>query len=117
MSLTNRDLMEEGDPDGPSHQARAAMEILELYTWWKEVVPARERFEETGDWRSYAEVRRSKGFEVFPHQEVAEAADGEPKEDTDCPESWRSINLGRQHDLEEEQMMIRLIRLRHVLWS
>jgi hypothetical protein len=111
--------MEEGDPEGPSHQARAAMEILELYSWWKEVVPARDRFKETGDWSSYSEVRSSKGFEVFRFEdEVVEAAekDGERKEAADHLESWIAIKIERLHDEEEEQMMIRLIRLRHVLW-
>jgi hypothetical protein len=111
MSLTNRDLMEEGDPEEPSHQARAAMEILELYSWWKEVVPARQRFEETGDWRSYTEVRHSKGFELFAHEGA-----GERKEEADRSVSWSPTNHERLHDEEEEQMMIRLIRLRHVLW-
>jgi hypothetical protein len=70
-------------------QALAAIEIHELYTWWKEIIPARNAAEENGDWDSYYYLRRSKGFNAVPIRD----------------------------ENEEEQMMIRLIRIRHMLWT
>ena len=87
-TLTNEDHLREGEEVGPSAQARAAMEILKLYTWWKEIIPARNSAEEAGDWDSYYELRRSKGFDSVP--------------------------IGDED--EEEQMMVRLIRIRRALW-
>ena len=71
-------------------QALAATEIHELYTWWKEIIPARNAAEENGDWDSYHQLRRSKGLD-------ASTIEG--------------------NEAEEEQMMIRLIRLRRAFWT
>lgn len=44
MTLTNKDFIQEGEKEEPTYQAKAAKEILELYTWWKEVYPLRPTF-------------------------------------------------------------------------
>jgi hypothetical protein len=109
MSLTN-DFLTEDHPDygGPSRQAEAAREIQELYHWWTVIRPARAEPMEVSGWSAYCDARR--------------AAD---------PEDWLTSDdkidtgpmLDQMHDLEaryeqeDEDMMIRLIRIRQALWT
>jgi hypothetical protein len=68
-------------------QAIAAKEQLELYTWWKNVRPAR----------------------VDPY---------DTSKDLERPERWDQINaMEEQYEKEDEEMLIRLIKIRRSLWT
>jgi len=96
----------------PTQQAKSAQEILELYRWWKIERPKRPDPHDAGGWTEYCEQRRKDGADFFDF------------EDRTPEEAERSrIALDRTREIEEaqeqedEDMMIRLIKVRHGLWT
>jgi hypothetical protein len=114
MTCDNRDYTPEDDPryGELTHQAHAAAEILALYTWWTEERPKRVDPMEASGWSDYCEQRREKGGSLFADLES---------------ESGEKIDTGPMHDMineleakyeqEDTDMMIRLIKVRHSLWT
>lgn len=96
----------------PTPQAVKAQEILDLYKWWKEVYPNRPDPYEVSGWTAYCEEKR-------------DLNDGKLFGSKDTPklkkQSNKASNLLRkieaQYEKEDEQMMIRLIKVRHGLWT
>lgn len=93
-------------------QAEAALELITLYKWWKEVRPARPDAMDASGWTAYCEMRREKGYAFF---------DMEDKTPEEVEMRDKALDLSReleeQYDNEDEQMMIRLIKLRKSLWT
>lgn len=98
----------------PTYQAKAAKEIIELYTWWTTTYRNRPDPYEASGWSAYCEAQR-------------EANGGSLMWDTDdkTPELRK---MGRQalkairkiedkYEKEDEAMMIRLIKIRNSLWT
>lgn len=116
MTLTNEEFLEEGEKHKaePTYQAKAAKEILELYTWWKEVYPNRPDPYEASGWSAYCEASR-------------EANGGRLSWDgnNDNPELRKMSNKAHKllqkieadYEKEDEAMMIRLIKVRQSLWT
>jgi hypothetical protein len=74
-------------------------------------IPTREEFGQGADWAGYAENRGSNGFN--PHDiEVAHPDEQGPNHSV----SKRPATISELRH-KEEQMMIRLIHLRRVLWT
>lgn len=72
----------------PTHQAIAAKEQLELYNWWKNVRPQR----------------------PDPYEHI--------DEDEAKRERWERVHqIEEQYDKEDEEMLIRLIKIRRSLWT
>ena len=113
MSLTN-DWLEEDHPDRhkPSRQAETAKEILELYNWWTEVYPNRPDPMDASGWSAYCEQIRQSGRGFF---------DFEDRTNEEQKQSSRALDLSNEiedkYNKEDEEMMIRLIRIRHSLWT
>jgi hypothetical protein len=120
MTLKNTEWVEPTDPDygKPTHQAIAAKEKWALYYWWKHVRPHRADVHDYCGWSAYCEERR-----------LAVVANGGSDSDylfcQDPPkdrERSRKISeamrlLEKQYDDEDEEMLIRLIKLRDNLWT
>ena len=103
----------EGDPHigQPTPQAKNAQEILALYKWWIEVYPNRPDPHDASGWSEYCDRKRDEGGHFF-----GEAKDPELKE-------LGRVALDKTHEIEQayeaedEEMLIRLIKIRHSLWT
>ena len=96
----------------PTHQAKAAQEILDLYRWWKIERPKRPDPHDASGWSEYCEMRRNKGYDLL------DLEDKNPEETEQCRVALdRTQELELQYDAEDEEMMIRLIKIRQSLWT
>ena len=96
----------------PTHQALAAKEILELYRWWKVERPKRPDPHEASGWTEICARRREK------HPDELIPPDDTKKEKAETRKALDICHkLERQYDLEDEKMMIRLIKIRGALWT
>lgn len=105
-------------PDSPSlgkytPQAVKAQEILDLYTWWTDTYRNRPDPYEASGWTAYCEARREENGGSLSWCDNKSPA---LKKQSD-------IALKKLHKMEadfekeDEQMMIRLIKVRHGLWT
>ena len=112
MTLTNKDFIQEGEKEEPTYQAKAAKEILELYTWWKEVYPNRPDVHDASGWTAYCDLRREKGYHLLDME------DKSPEEAEMCKTALdKSREIEEAYNKEDEEMMIRLIKIRESLWT
>jgi len=112
MSLTNEEWLDEDEKHKaePTQQAIAAKEILELYTWWTEVYPNRPDPYDVSGWSAYCDNKRDRGVGFF------ETDPSEDKEET--AKMLDTIKeMEEKYHQEEEDMLIRLIKLRGSLWT
>jgi hypothetical protein len=114
-TLTNEEFLDEGEKHKaePTYQAKAAKEIIELYTWWTTTYRNRPDPYEASGWSAYCEAAR-------------EANGGRLSFSSDkTPELKKMSNLAMKklrkieaaYEKEDEQMMIRLIKIRQSLWT
>lgn len=96
----------------PTSQAETAKEILDLYHWWTEEYPNRpDPYDVTG-WSQHCNKLRPNKDDVFGFE------DETPKERKSTRKMLKEIDqLERQYAREDEQMMIRLIKIREGLWT
>jgi len=100
----------------PTYQAVKAQEILALYKWWKEVYPNRPDVYDASGWSAVCERRRQKngdlGLGLF---------DSENETAAEKRETSKALKLSQkieeQYNKEDEEMMIRLIKIRNSLWT
>ena len=96
----------------PTYQAKAAQEIIELYTWWTEVYPKRPDVHNASGWSDYCDNRRNGGVDFL------DLEDRTPEEAKRCSEALDKMReLELQYANEDEAMMIRLIKIRESLWT
>lgn len=93
-------------------QAKAAIEVRELYNWWKNVYPNRPDPYEVSGWSAYCESRRGDLLGFLDDT-------GETEDDRKNVEKMLDIvnKLEQKYEREDERMMIRLIKIRHSLWT
>ena len=114
MTCTNEDFLEDDQKHlaEPTYQAINAKEILELYTWWKEVYPNRPDPHDAGGWSDYCAKFRNEGRDFL---------DFEDRTDEEREASSRALDATQtiedKYNKEDEEMMIRLIRIRQSLWT
>lgn len=94
----------------PTDHALYAKETLELYKWWTEVRPARPDIHDASGWSDHCENKRDRGIGFL---------EDDPDED---PAEVRKIldrcnQLEKEYDQEDEEMLIRLIKIRKGLWT
>lgn len=91
-------------------QGYYAKEVLELYKWWKEVYPKRVDPMDASGWSAYCDSKRERGIGFleddpdFTKEEIYEMVD-------------KSNELEEQYRKEEDEMLIRLIKIRGCLWT
>jgi hypothetical protein len=110
----DEDWVDRNDPDfgKPTHQALAAVETIALYKWWKETRPKRPDPMDASGWSDYCDSRK-KDDDLWPDLE------DETEEERARASEIRAILRKMEHDQEEEdtEMLIRLVKLRHSLWT
>lgn len=113
MSLT-QDWLADDHPDRykPSQQAERASEILELYKWWTQVYPKRPDAMDASGWSDYCEQRRAAGEDLLDFEDRTPEQEAQSQKALDL-----SHKIEEQYNQEDEEMMIRLIRIRQSLWT
>lgn len=108
------------DEDSPlfgslTDQAIAAQEQSALYHWWKYERPLRKDPHDLSGWTEICERRRNSGGDLL------DWLDNESETEEEKVESQRSLDLLRKieqdQEDEDEAMLIRLIKIRHRLWT
>ena len=95
----------------PTPQALAAHEQLALYTWWTVTRPARPDPYDASGWSSYCDRKRSQGLDFLDTVE-------DRKDLVQSRTILDRLNeMEQAYDREDEEMMIRLIKIRHHLWT
>jgi hypothetical protein len=114
-TLTNEEFLEDGEKHKaePTYQAKAAKEIIELYTWWTVTYRNRPDPYDVSGWSAYCEMSRmaNGGRLSFGDKDspaLKKASNAAHKE-------LRKIEAA--YEKEDEQMMIRLIKIRQSLWT
>lgn len=96
----------------PTYQAIKAKEILALYKWWKEVYPNRPDVHDASGWTAYCNMRRERGDHML------DLEDRTPEESEMARAALdKSREIEEAYDNEDEDMMIRLIKIRQSLWT
>jgi hypothetical protein len=98
----------------PTYQAKAAKEIIELYTWWTVTYRNRPDPYEASGWSAYCDAMRVK----YPGSMFASL---NSKDSADRKASDKAHKLLQKieaaYEKEDEAMMIRLIKIRQSLWT
>jgi hypothetical protein len=114
-TLTNEEFLEEGEKHKaePTYQAKAAKEILELYTWWTTTYRNRPDPYEASGWTAACEAQRAANG--------GKLSFSEPKDPAFKKASDKAHKLLQKieaaYEKEDEAMMIRLIKIRQSLWT
>ena len=105
---------DEDDPDygKPTYQAVKAKEILELYNWYKQVYSNRPDPHDASGWSALCERRRKDGKSFLDFEDRTEEEEAESRSTLD-----RCNQIEDQYHQEDEQQLIRLIKLRRSLWT
>jgi hypothetical protein len=97
----------------PLDQATRAKEVIEIYNWWTKVYPNRPDPMDASGWSAYCDRIRTEGKSMFSKNQKAET-------DPDRKESETALNklrkFEKQYAKEEEQMLIKLMKIRPGLW-
>jgi hypothetical protein len=112
--LTNKDFIEEGEKEEPTYQAKAAKEIIELYTWWTVTYRNRPDPYDASGWSAYCDAMRVK----YPGSMFSSlnSKDAEDKKASDKAHKLLT-KIEKAYEAEDEEMMIRLIKIRESLWT
>lgn len=114
-SLTNSEYVDETDPSHgePTIQAKNAKEILELYNWWTKVYPNRPDPYDASGWTEICNKRRNTDIEsIFDFEDRSKEEELESRTALDkCNE------IEESYEKENEEMLIRLIKVRNSLWT
>ena len=100
----------------PVHQAEGAKEILELYTWWTFTRPERPDPFEASGWTALCDRKRdakqSKRFAWGFYDDEDDAAKQLTRDTLD-----KLHEIEKQYHNEDEEMMIRFIKVKDSLWT
>jgi hypothetical protein len=107
----------EGDPNigKLTPQAVKAQEVLDLYRWWKDVYPNRPDAHDASGWSEYCELKRKEHGETGLSF-MKESANPETRALGDRA-LMKTHEIEKAYDDEDTEMMIRLIKVRHGLWT
>ena len=97
----------------PTPQAIKAQEILDLYKWWTETYRNRPDPHDASGWTEYCEAsRKAHGGKL------SWRADKSPELKKMSKVALKKLHkIEADYEKEDEQMMIRLIKVRHGLWT
>jgi len=115
MTLTNEEFLDDDKKSEaePTYQAKAAKEIIELYTWWTVTYRNRPDPYEASGWTAYCELSRlaNGGRLNFGEKDSPELKKA-------CDKAHKELQrIEKAYAKEDEQMMIRLIKIRESLWT
>ena len=93
-------------------QAQCAREVYEIYDWWKNIRPWRPDSLDASGWSDLCEQRRASGKHMLDFRYET------PEEETLTQEILQlSRDIEQQQNQEDEEMLIRLIKIRRSLWT
>ena len=98
----------------PTHQAICAKETIELYNWWKFVRPTRGDANDISGWSEYCELRRQRNPDYW-WDDVEDKTEEEKTYSRSILINLRDIE--KYYDDQDEEMLIRLIKIRRGLWT
>ncbi len=98
----------------PTHQAKAAIEILELYNWWKNIRPNRiDPMDESG-WSDICDEQRENKIDFLDFD--YDNSNPEYKQRKTAALDLAN-ELEAKHEAEDTDMLCRLIKIRSALWT
>lgn len=93
-------------------QAEAAREIWQIYHWWKFVRPARPDPMDASGWSAHCDSLRARGKGIYDMNALTQEEQHSSRITLDtCRE------IEEAYDLEDEQYLIRLVKIRRYLWN
>ena len=93
-------------------QAEVAREIKAIYDWWKFTRPNRPDAYDASGWSDYCEKSMEAGYSIFSSKEK----DPELVEMSDVSHK-KLRDIEAAYDAEDEDMLIRVIKIRRNLWA
>jgi hypothetical protein len=97
----------------PTPQAVKALELLALYKWWTEVYPNRPDAYDASGWTEYCEASR-----LSNGGKINWSSDKSPALKKQSSKAHKALQkLEADYEKEDTEMMIRLIKVRHGLWT
>jgi hypothetical protein len=115
-SLTNVEFLDEDKKHKaePTYQATSAKEIIELYTWWTVTYRNRPDPYEASGWSAYCELSREQNGGKLSWS----GNDKTPELKKMSNKSHKLLQkIEADYAKEDEEMMIRLIKIRESLWT
>jgi hypothetical protein len=103
------------DHGKPTPQAKNAQEILALYKWWKDVYPNRPDAHDASGWSEYCERKRQEHGDTGLSF-MKESANPETRALGDAALK-KTHEIEQAYEAEDEEMLIRLIKVRNGLWT
>ena len=94
----------------PTEQAKCAKEIFEIYNWWKNIRPNRPDPYDVSGWSEICENERKSGKSIFDN----ELTDAEREKSREAIK--KSNEIEEQYDAEDNEMIMRLMKIRRYLW-
>ena len=93
-------------------QASTAREVYALYNWWKNIRPNRPDPHVESGWVIYIEMMEQRGKNMFNN------LDETPEERQQCTDILeRSREIETSYETEDDEMLIRLVKIRKYLWT
>ena len=112
-TLTNKEFIQEGEKEEPTYQAKAAKEIIDLYTWWTVTYRNRPDPYDASGWSEYCEASR-----IANGGRLSFGGDKSPELKIMSDTALEKLReMEEAYAKEEEEMMIRLIKIRESLWT
>ena len=115
MTLTDVEWLDEDKKHlaKPTNQALTAKEIKELYTWWTVTYRNRPDPYEASGWSAYCEMLRIKHGNRW-----IGISEKDPASRNASTKAMKLLDkIEKAYEKEDEQMMIRLIKIRDSLWT
>lgn len=116
MTLTNTDWCGPDHPDygKPTLQAVRAKEIKDLYIWWTQTYRNRPDPYEASGWSAHCDAMRIK----YPGKMFSSLNSKDPADRKASDKAHKLLQkIEAAYEKEDEQMMIRLIKIRDSLWT
>jgi hypothetical protein len=114
-TLTNEEFLDDDKKSEavPTYQATAAKEIIELYTWWTTVYRNRPDPHDASGWSDYCEASR-----LANGGKLSWSGDKSPELRAISDAAHTKLReIEEAYEKEDEEMMIRLIKIRQSLWT
>jgi len=114
-TLTNAEFLDEDKKHEavPTYQAKAAKEIIELYTWWTVTYRNRPDPYEASGWTAACEASR-----IANGGRLSFSAEKDPVIKKAVDKAHKLLQkIEASYEKEDEEMMIRLIKIRQSLWT
>jgi hypothetical protein len=108
--------VEETDPNHgkPTGQAIRARELKELYTWWTVTYRNRPDAMDASGWSAHCDAMRVK----YPGSMFSSLNSKDPEDRKASDKAHKLLTkIEKAYEKEDEEMMIRLIKVRRSLWT